>query len=126
MPRDLLLVGDGLDHALDRESRVDQPVEQARQRAVVLLHAVREPMLLAQALIGVSVHRPVQWLPCRIADPALRAGPGQIDRVLGRVDEDATGAEPLEPRVAREERGIVVDVLRRWLCGHAPSSYRSW
>src|SRR5262249_10722244 len=34
-------------------------------------------------------------------------------------------AKPLQLRIAREELGIVVGVLRRLLRGHAPS-YRSW
>src|SRR5205814_5646371 len=50
-------------------------------------------------------------LPCRIADPALGAGSGQIDRMLGRVDEDAARAEPASD--ALDEAVIVRDVVDR-------------
>src|SRR5207245_11767405 len=61
-----------------------------------------------------------------VEDAAARDVREQRHEARMRERPGPARAEPLEPRVAREERGIVVDVLRRWLRGHAPSSYRSW
>src|SRR5947207_4107914 len=67
-----LVVRCRLDEPFKSEARVNQPIEQRRQHAVVLLDAFGEPALLAQPLLGVVIQGPVQPPTSAVERPAVR------------------------------------------------------
>src|SRR5881392_1332855 len=78
---------DGLQYSFDGQARIDEPVEQRRDRAMVFPHAFDEPALLAEPLLRIVIQGPVHPSPLAIEHPAFRRIARRVDRMLGRIDQ---------------------------------------